>query len=118
MGEFDNVLRRLRGHFQCRYFDNKDQSTKMYASELTQFDELWIDLLENINFPDEVKYGGRFFQFLFEEKFRTSWPTYRRWLTEQNKALDDKKLKKMGDIYQAVREHLNYKPTIVANLHC
>ena len=104
LDKYDDVLRRLFGHFQHRYHDNEDQSRIMGGRELEEFDELWMFLFELLSFPIEVKYRLKFVSMLFEENALTYMPTYRHWVTFQNKAMSPK-LGEMELTYFLVREH-------------
>lgn len=101
---YDGVLQNLYGHFQHRYFDNKDKSVGMSSEELDGFDELWMHLFERVPFPVEVKYRLRFPAMLFDPNAREYWPTYRHWVTYQNKAIAPQ-LDDMEAMYAAVKAH-------------
>jgi hypothetical protein len=101
----DDLLHRLYGHFQQRYFDNANQSRSMRASELAEFDDLWVYLLDRVPFPIEVKYRLKFMANLFDERVVRFWPKYRFWATHENKALAPM-LPNMNATYSAIEKHL------------
>lgn len=103
--QYDGLLRRLHGHFQQRYFDNKDKSKILASTELKEFDELWIYLLKLIPFPIEVKYRLAFFPEIFSETSVKFWPLYKVWATKENEFLS-KELPQMEKEYFAIENHL------------
>ena len=104
LDKYDDVLKKLYGHFQQRYHDNKDQSNSMGTDELDKFDELWMYLSEQAPFPMEVRYRLQFAAQLFDKKVLAQFPHYRIWATHQNKAIVSK-LDEMERIYIAVENH-------------
>ena len=104
LDKYDAILKKLYGHFQQRYFDNKDQSNGMGSDELDGFDELWMHLFELLSFSVEVKYRLQFPAMLFEQDVLKFWPTYRHWVIYQNKAIAPK-LDEMATTYLAVKKH-------------
>jgi hypothetical protein len=111
LDRYDAALQKLFGHFQHRYFDNKNQSNGMNSLELDRFDELWVHLYEKIPFPLEVKYRLKFTCMLFDESAFRPGPaaSYRYWVVERNKALAGK-LEQMADTYRAVLQHYVNSP--------
>jgi hypothetical protein len=105
LDKYDTALKQLYGHFQHRYFDNKNKSNAMTPQELGGFDELWMHLFEKIPFPIEVKYRLQFPAMLFDEKALRLIPSYRRWAVYENKAIAPK-LNEMEVTYRAVELHL------------
>ena len=105
LDKYETALKQLHGHFQHRYFDNKNKSNGMNPQELDGFDELWMHLFERIPFPIEVKYRLQFTAMLFDEKVLKLIPSYRHWAIFQNKALTPK-LDEMAATYRAVEAHL------------
>ncbi len=103
LNQFDGLLKRLYGHFQARYFDNKDMIRNMSTKEIREVDDLWIYLLEKAPFPLEVKYRLSFFGFLFDEDALKL--GYRYWATHNNKALMGK-LKEMEQTYMMVKDFI------------
>ncbi len=104
LDKFDNLLKRLYGHYQSRYHDNEDSSRSKSSKELDEIDELWVHLIGAIPLPDEVKYRLRFFTYLFGEKSRKYYFDY-YWAEKNNKALA-KKIQEMKLKHKAVRQHL------------
>jgi hypothetical protein len=104
LDKYDSILQKLYGHFQQRYFDNKDKSNGLGSNELDGFDELWMHLFERLSFPVEVKYRLQFPAMLFEQDILKYWPTYRHWVIYQNKAIAPK-LDEMETTYLAVKKH-------------
>jgi hypothetical protein len=105
LDKYDNCLKNLFGHFQRRYFDNKDQSKGASSTELEEFDELWLCLLDKIPIPVEVKYRLKFLADLFDEVSLEHLPSYRYWATLNNKAIAGK-MQQMEETYIAVKKHL------------
>lgn len=104
LNEYDDVLKALYGHFQQRYFDNKDPSKSMSGDELEAFDRLWVHLFEKTPFPTDVKYRLKFPAMLFEQSVLRWMPQYRAWVVRDNKALAPK-LSEMEATYLAVERH-------------
>lgn len=104
--KYDVLLTRLYGHFQQRYYDNPDKSQSMRSSELPEFDELWVYLLDRIPVPTEVKYRLKFLTELFDKQSLDFWPNYRLWTTRNNAALSASRLQEMAETYAAVKKHL------------
>jgi hypothetical protein len=105
LDKYDPVLQTLYGHFQRRYFDNADQSSRASSADLDQFDELWIHLLDQIPLPTEVMYRSKFFSMLFSESGSKYWPSYRHWILIKNKAITNR-MERMKETYLAVEKHL------------
>jgi len=105
LNEYDDLLKKLFGHFQHRYFDNKYTGGLLGTDALDKMDALWIHLFETIPFPTEVKYRLIFPSHFFEENALKYFPHYRLWATRDNRALESK-LGKMEDTYLKVKHHL------------
>ena len=106
LDRFDEVLQRLHGHFQTRYFDNNNQSKMMSGKELDEFDELWMHLFDLVPFPIEVKYRLEFPVQILSKRAVKYWPGVRHWATLDNKSLPPDKINRMEEIYFAVKQHL------------
>jgi hypothetical protein len=104
LNRYDDILNKLYGHFQHRYFDNKDKSNGMGTNELDGFDELWMHLYKRVPFPIEVKYRLKFPAMLFDKDITRQMPTYRHWVIFQNKAIAPM-LNEMNKTYLAVKDH-------------
>lgn len=102
--KYDELLKRVYGHWQHRYFDNKYKSQSMSSSELDEYDILWMHLFEQAPFPVEVKYRLQFTPFLFDEEVLKYQPAYRHWATFENKSLLPK-LGEMEKIHIAVKKY-------------
>jgi hypothetical protein len=107
LDRFDELLQRLLGHFQTRYFDNADQSNKMSGDELDEFDGLWMHLFDLAPFPPEVKYRLWFPHIILDRRTVEYWPSFRHWATVNNKFLTTEKINQMEEIYLAVTQHLH-----------
>ncbi len=105
LNKYDDLLKKLFGHFQHRYFDNKYTGEFLGTGELDRLDELWIHLFENIPFPTEVKYRLIIPTHFFEENALKFFPHYRLWATRDNKALEGK-LGEIEETYLKVKRHL------------
>lgn len=101
---FDGTLQALFSHYQRRYHDSTNQSTSMGGAELEGFDTLWLHLFERISFPPEVKYRLKFTAMLFDDHILGLMPTYRHWVTVQNRAFAAT-LSAMEATYKAVAAH-------------
>lgn len=104
LDKFDSLLRKLYGHFQQRYYDNKDKSSGMSTAELDDFDKLWMYLFDAIPFSIEVKYRLTFTNMLFDKNTLKYWPNYKLWTVTANKALAPK-LEDMEKMHLAIEEH-------------
>jgi hypothetical protein len=104
LDKYDAIFQKLYGHFQHRYFDNKDKSGGMGGDELVGFDELWMYLFERVPFPVEVKYRLRFPAMVFEPDVLKWLPNYRHWVIYENFAIASK-LPEMEATYFAVKQH-------------
>lgn len=104
LDKFDDLLKRLYGHYQSRYYNNKNHSKIKSSKEIDEIDELWVYLIEIFPVPDEVKYRLMFFARLFEKRCRKYLLDY-YWIEKNNKALA-KKIKEMELKYKAVFQHL------------
>ncbi len=100
LDKFDNLLKKLYGHYQSRYFDNKDSSKVKSTDELNDVDELWIYLIKIIPLPEEVKYRTSFFTTLFKDTFNTAY-----FIRERNQAISND-LGEMKKKYFQVFNHL------------
>jgi hypothetical protein len=108
LDKYDNFLKMLFGHFQCRYFDNKYPGKMLGTEDLDEADALWMHLFESIPFPPEVKYRLVIPSLFFEKIALKYRPEYRFWATHNNRILSSK-LEKMEEIYWEVEHHL-YRP--------
>lgn len=87
LDKYDDLLKRLFGHYQSRYMDNKNQTTFKSSGELKEIDELYIFLLEKLPITEEIKYKSRFFQYLFSEWAQDN---YSQSLKEHNDSLKNR----------------------------
>ena len=85
--KYNDLLKRLFGHYQSRYMDNSNQVTFKKSWELKEIDELYLYLLENLPLISEIKYKARFFQYLFSKH---SQDNYSEALKEHNDLLKKK----------------------------
>jgi HEPN domain-containing protein len=95
---YDNLISRLKGHYQSRYPDNPDKSMRMSGSELVEIDLLILDLNEQMPLPDEVKYRSGLYVVIAESLF-----PYAQWAIEQNQAIN---LSKIVQRSTEVKKHL------------
>ena len=107
LDRFDDLLRRLHGHFQTRYLDNADRSNKMSGAELDEFDALWMHLFDLLPIPAEVKYRLWFPHNILDKRTVKYWPSFRYWATVNNKFLTTEKISQMEEIHVAVTQHLH-----------
>jgi len=105
LDKYNKLLKKLYGHFQGRYFDNKDKSKSKGGDELNGFDELWVKLLQKIPFPIEVRYRLKFFANLFDKNYLKYLPEYKFWATENNNFLTKSKIKEMEKDYFEVAKY-------------
>ena len=105
LNTYNDLLKRLYGHFQRRYYDNKDKSHSMSSAELREFDDLFVYLLLKIPFPPEVMFRLKFFSQFFEEDSLKYFPNHYLWATLNNEPLN-KELPTMKATYKAVEAWL------------
>src|SRR3989344_805933 len=108
LDKYDDILLRLYGHYQSRYYENKDKSTSKGTDELKEFDALWFDLFQKIQMPIEIKYRNAFTSRMFEEDDYGFHDNYRYWCLHLNKAFEPHVLE-MKKMYDAVTAYL-YPP--------
>jgi hypothetical protein len=104
LDKYDDLLKRLYGHFQHRYFDNPNQSRSMNGEEIDEFDSLWVYLFDQLRFPTEVKYRLKVLAMLFDREVLQWMPHFRHWVIYRNKALEGR-LPEMEETYLAVEHH-------------
>jgi hypothetical protein len=92
---YDDILKKLFGHYQHRYHDNIAQSESMSGNEVDKIDELWVYMFEMLAFPIAVKFRLKFLAMMFEDNILRLMPSYRHWVTFQNKAIMPK-ISEMG----------------------
>ena len=109
LDNFNELLQRLYGHYQSRYYDNKEIIKQSSGDELYEMDELFFYLLDNIPIPLEVKFRGFLFAHLFEKNL-SIWG-YRKWTILKNKALN-RRIRNYEDTYLKLKVHL-YGQSIV-----
>lgn len=95
---YDNLISRLRGHYQARYPDNHDRSMSMSTVELIEIDQLAINLVEQMPMPDEVKYRSGLYVEVTDSNF-----TPINWAIKQNQAIN---LSKIVQRSNEVKKHL------------
>jgi len=108
LDKFDDLFARLYGHYQWRYYENKDKSRGMGTGELKEFDALWWELFENLQVPIEIKYRNKFTSSLFEDVDHHYFDTYRYWCLQSNDAFLPH-IEEMKAAYDAVTSYL-YPP--------
>lgn len=88
LNQYDLLLQKLFGHYQHRYHDNKNASKNMSSDELSEIDNLWFFLWDNLPVPNEVKFTTSFFYWLFEKDNKDSVLSQKRkfFITEENDA--------------------------------
>lgn len=106
LDKYDELLKRLYGHYQWRYYENKGKSPGMGTDELRDFDLLWLHLFEKLPMPIEMKYRSKFTALLLDEELQDDYFTnFRLWLLTSNDAFTPHVVE-MKKQYDEVRDHL------------
>lgn len=105
LDKFDELLSRIYGHWQQRYFDNPERGNGFDGSDVHRFDELWAHLFKKVNFPIEVLYRTAFVSNLFDETALKFYQSQRNWTLYQNDYFSSLE-KEMEEVYNAVKNHL------------
>jgi hypothetical protein len=103
LDKYDDQLNKLFDHYQSRYHDNPTTGKGASSEELPQIDALWLELMEKLPIPDEVKYMTAFFSHLANPN-----PFWRNdhWLKFENQALSPK-LDSIRAKYLEIKRHLH-----------
>jgi len=110
LDKYDNLLKKLYDHYLARYYENNVKqdgygTSGASSEELTKIDELYLELVNKLPIPDEVKYRTKFFTDLFENN--PYWNN-QYWITVKNQALK-KQITTMKKRYREVFRHLYEK---------
>jgi len=111
LDKYDYLFKRLDQHYQSRYPDNQNRSKTMFIKELEEIDVLWVELVEKLPIPDEVKYKSGTYTFLFDFTSNGKFLGWTKtmasgvWIMKDNLALKPK-LNMIKKRYLEVHNHL------------
>ena len=110
LDKYDNLLKKLYDHYLSRYYEDdpghhEDGTSGASSEELIEIDKLWLELIEKLPMPNEVKYRMKFFADLFEDN--PYWNN-KYWITIKNQALK-KQISTMEKRYKEVFQYLYEK---------
>lgn len=108
LDKYDDLLLRLYGHYQWRYYENKNKTQSRDTNELKEFDALWFELFQKMPMPIEVKYRNAFTSKLFEEDDYGYHDNYCFWCLDHNESFEPH-IPEMKKMYDAVTAYL-YPP--------
>jgi HEPN domain len=102
LDRYDDQLNKLYDHYQSRYHDNPVTGKGATSAEFPVIDNLWLELIEKLPVPDEVKYQTAFFSQLADPN-----PFWRNdhWLRFENQALAPK-FDSIKAKYLEIKRHL------------
>jgi hypothetical protein len=107
LDKYDDQLKKLYDHYQSRYHDNPTTGKGASSEELPHIDALWLELMEKLPIPDEVKYLTAFFSYLADPN--PYWLND-HWLKLENQALAPK-LNSIRAKYLEIRSHVCAPPS-------